>query len=215
MLGYSLKVSAADYPAPIVFYKMSHAGLLQGLSVDTDTSGSRTIVAITDDARLRKFEAQYPGKLTAKFRNVPVSFARLLAKIGYCQVLCSLDIHEFNPICLPYILGEKANLSYVVGGRSTIDKPQPGIGYTLSSNRVGTSDRMLIVAEVRLFADNHTPTYHVVVGDVIGSERVSQVQKKLQATYAVEISVDIKWPENLSDELHWMPRLWPLPYWSV
>lgn len=164
-----MTIAAFDYPAPMVFYKMRQAGILQGVPENKDSSADWVLVSIVDENRIKRFEEKHPGKLTAQFRHVPGSFARLIAKIGYGQMLCSLNPGDFNPICLPYILGKKENLSFVVGGRFSIEEPKPGIGYTLSCHRFGTSDRLVIVSEVRLFADSHTPTYHVVVGDVAGN----------------------------------------------
>jgi len=43
----------------------------------------------------------------------------------------------------------------------------------------GTSDYLLIVAEVRIVANNHTPTYYVVVGEVKGEDKVTYVRAKL------------------------------------
>jgi len=204
-----LVVPTSEYPAPLVFYKMFRAGILQGASPEEDSSSRWTLIAIADELRLRAFETQHPGRLTAQFRHVPTSYARLLAKIGYGQVLCSLHPNEFNPICLPYILGQKKNLSYIVGDRPTFETPQPSAGYRLSSHRVGTADRLLILAEIRLFANNQTPTYHVVVGDVTGAERVAAVKGKLAATCAVDLPEAAVIPDNLSDEFHWMPTKWP------
>lgn len=171
--GAPLEVAYIEYPAPMIFYKMPQAGILQGFTHDQDLSPTWKLVYISDDDKIKKFETNYPGRLTAKFRHVPESFGRLIAKIGYGQVLCSLDPSDFNPICLPYILGTEKNLSYVVGGRETIAEMLPGIGYSMASHFLGTSDRGVLMAEIRLFANNGTPTYHVVVGDVSGAENVN------------------------------------------
>lgn len=118
---------------------------------------------------------------------------------------------DFNALCVPYILGEKTNLSYIVGGRPTLEKLQPGIGYSLRSCRFGTRDRALLVAEIRLCANNHTPTYHVVVGDVVGRENVAMVDQKLDAYCSVELTAQFDPAKELPDEFHWAPRVWPVP----
>jgi hypothetical protein len=208
--GAPLKVEYIEYPAPMVFYKMPQAGILQGFTHDQDLSPTWKLVYIADDDKIKKFETNYPGRLTAKFRHVPESFGRLIAKIGYGQVLCSLDPSDFNPICLPYILGTEKNLSYVVGGRETIAEMLPGIGYSMASHFMGTSDRGVLMAEIRLFANNGTPTYHVVVGDVSGAENVNRVKEKMTATYTVDMPLQFDSPRIPPDNLHWMPRVWPL-----
>lgn len=210
-----LEIAVQDYPAPMVFYHMHRAGILDGKSEDFDSSGQWKLIAIVDEDRLRNFERKYPGRLTSQFKHVSGSFARLLAKIGYGQVLTSLDPGDFRPLCLPYVLNQKTNLSHVIGGRRSIEEPQPGIGYSLTSHRFGTADRLVIVAEIRLFANAHTPTYHVVVGDVVGRERVAIVKNKLEASWMVELPDQFDSPGDPPEEHHWMPRIWPLPFWNI
>ena len=69
-----------------------------------DLSAAWQFTAIHDDVKAKEFEKRFGVKLTSKFRHVPDSFARLLAKIAYCHTLCVLDPGDFRPICLPYIL---------------------------------------------------------------------------------------------------------------
>jgi hypothetical protein len=209
--GESIKIAYADYPAAMMFYLMKSAGALIGLSEDVDQSATWQFRAIVDDVRIKAFEEKYPGKLTSKFKHVPESFARLIAKIGYGQILCSLDVDDFDPVCLPYIMGKKANPSYIVGGRWSIPEPNPGIGYELSSHCIGTTENLLLVAEIRLFANCHTPVYHVIIGTVTGRERVTRVTRKIEATYSVTIENPITYKPIQDDKFHWMPRLWPLP----
>jgi hypothetical protein len=209
-----LQIAYRDYPAPMIFYIMAQAGILQGFKQTHDLSPKWRLVAIADDNKIKKFESQYAGRLTAKFRHVPDSFGRLIAKIGYCQILCSLDPSDFNPICLPYILGTEKNLSYIVGGRETIADTLPGVGYFIASHFFGTSDKAVLAAEIRLFADNATPTYHVIVGDVFGAENVKRVKEKIAATYTVDMPQQFDLPRTPPDHLHWMPKIWPLNHWA-
>ncbi|MEX1204248.1 MAG: hypothetical protein WEB85_03255 [Dongiaceae bacterium] len=148
----SLTIPASEYPAGLVFYKMSKAGLLQGLPETIDLSGAWQMAVIDDDERRRNFLEKNPGKLVIKFRHVPDAFGRLLAKIGYGQVLTALDPGDFRPICLPYITGERSNLSYVVGGTLDDQKPEPENGYSLSTAAFGSLDRLMLVALIRLYA---------------------------------------------------------------
>ena len=171
----SLIVPSTEYPAGLVFYKMGKAGLLQGLPESIDLSKMWTMVVVDDDTRRRNFLEKHPGKLTIKFRHVPDAFGRLLAKIGYCQVLTALDPDDFRPICLPYIRGDKANVSYVVGGSLDDQEPEPDNGYSLSTVGFGSSNRLMLVAIVRLYANTHSPVYHAVIGDVSGPKNVETV----------------------------------------
>lgn len=194
-----LTVPATEYPAGFVFYKMGKAGILRGLPETLDFSGAWQPVVVDDDRRRREFAEKYGGHPTLKFRHVPDSFGRLLAKIGYCQLLTSLSPADFNPICLPFITGERSNLSYIVG--SSEGAPEPDNGYSLVTGAFGSAARMMLVVQVRLYANTHAPTYHVVVGDVAGPERVENVLQKIGLS------------DHSSSE-PWLPDVLPLPFWS-
>lgn len=210
---HRIKVPFSEYPAPIIFYTMATAGLLSGLACDTDTSAMWGFSAVSDHDKNVEFEKKFGMKLTAKFRNMPESFARMIAKIGYGQVLTALDLDDFNAICVPYILGQKKNLSYIVGSLMSSRPPDVSMGYVLRTFGCGDHDRLLLVAEVRLYANNQTPVYHVVVGDVVGAGQVDKVWQKLSAADAIEINSSMIPGYTALGENHWVPRVWPLPYW--
>jgi hypothetical protein len=205
-----VKVPYAEYPAAMVFYKMGRAGLLDGMPDTVDMSHRWQMVAVTDDVKAKGFQEKFGVPLTAKFRHMPDSFARLLAKIGYCNLLTMLDPGDFRPICLPYIMGDRKNPSYVVGGRFEIADPET-VGYRLSTVAFGSPEQLMLVAEIRLFANVSTPTYHVVVGDVLGTEKVAAALRKVG-----EITVEpVTWPGTSAvKQEHWMPSVWPLPFWA-
>ncbi|MCP4159377.1 MAG: HNH endonuclease [Deltaproteobacteria bacterium] len=208
--GNKLKIPFKEYPAPMVFYYMDAAGFLLGLPEAVDRINTWTFKAIVDQKKLDAFEEKYPGQLTATMKFNHDSYARLLEKIAYGQIMCSLDPGDFRPICLPYILGEKTNHTFIVGSRKCVPAPQAGLGYSMSTICFGTSDYLLLMVELRIMADNHTPVYHILVGDVSGKDNVEYVRRKINATYDVTIPDDTEGPQNPADEYHWMPRVWPL-----
>jgi hypothetical protein len=202
-----VKVPFSEYPAAMVFYKMGRAGLLEGLPENVDLSSAWQLVAIHDDEKANKFQEKFGIRLTSKFRHVPESYARLLAKIGYCHMLVKLEPKDFRPICLPYILG-KPNASFIVGGSMNDLPPSAGFGYVLRTACFGTEDRLMLMAEIRLYANNGTPIYHVVVGDVNGSKQVTAMLEKLGPDAITED------PFARGDS-HMAPRVWPLPFWQA
>jgi hypothetical protein len=203
-----VKVPYSEYPAAMVFYKMHRAGLLEGLPDSVNVSQQWQFTAVADTAKAKQFKQRFGVTLTSSFRHVPDSFARLLAKVGYCHLLCMLDPGDFRPICLPYILGAKNNPSYVVGGTFEIETPEPDKGYVLNTWCFGDAARLMLIAEIRLFANVHSPTYHVVVGDISGHTRVAAGLAKMGSAGPVEIS------SAPTPSEHWMPRIWPLPFWA-
>lgn len=207
-IGQKIKIPVDEYPSAMIFYHMKTAGFLLNSPKNFDYSKLWTLKAIHDDKKTKAFEKKYPGQLITKFKHVPDSYARLLEKIAYGQILCSLDPNDFNPICLPYILGKESNHSYIVGSGENSHEPLNDIGYSMRTICIGTSEYLLLIAEIRILANEHTPAYHVVVGDVSGKDNVNSVRDKISATYDVVISDNFK--GSCSDEYHWMPRIWPL-----
>lgn len=210
-----VKVPFSGYPAAMVFYRMHRAGLLEGMPETVDMSKEWQFVAVHDDAKAKEFMKRYGMKVPSTFRHVPESFGRLLAKIGYCHMLTLLDPGEFRPICLPYILGEKRNASYIVGGSFDIAPPQPHNGYVLNTLGFIEMGRLMLLAEIRLFSNLHTPTYHVVVGDVRGIEKIEALLKRLGPINVTGPRNMPASPESSPLDTHWIPRAWPLPFWAA
>lgn len=179
--GYPRQVNVpySEYPPSFVFYKMSQPGILQSFSPETDISEKWELIMISDEKKLKSFSRQHKTNMTAKFRHVPVSFGRMIAKIGYGHILTQLDIGDFKPLIVPYILGEKTNISYLVGCKDVSDEPIDGIGYKLSTVIEGNVEEAIVVAHVRLLANCHTPTYSVVVGKTSSIENTKKVIEKL------------------------------------
>jgi hypothetical protein len=209
-----VKVPYSEYPAAMVYYKMHRCGLLEGMPDRVDLSSTWQLVAIHDDAKAKAFEKRFGIKLTSKFRHVPESFARLLAKIAYCHIMCFLSPGDFRPICLPYILGQKNNPAYIVGGTFDIAEPKPELGYILNTVGFIGGDRLMLLAEIRLFANTHTPTYHVVVGDIVGADEMSAALKKLGGISLAQMPIATVPGEAAGNDTHWVPRVWPLPFWT-
>lgn len=210
-----IKLPYSDYPAPTMFYQMNQAGLLQGAPQDLDISSLWQLTTVTDEKKLQAFEKKYPGRLVAKLRHVPESFARMIAKIGYGHTLCTLNPGDFRPICLSYIMGETKNVSFVVGGQFDIDPPDEAQGYVLRTAVFGSLEQIMLIAEVRLVANAHTPKYHVVVGDVIGRERVARVLQRIGSVEIRPPGSTRPLPPLASDDGHCMPLIWPLPFWTA
>ncbi len=178
--GEKISVPAHEYPGVFVFYKMEPSGISCGLSEEIDTSKSWKLIVIDDDQRRNEFLKKSQKKLTVQFRNVPQQFGQLLAKIGYGHLLTALDPSDFRPICLPYILGEKSNVSYIVGRGDENVSPMEGIGYSLRTMAQGTSESLLLSVIIRLYANTFAPEYLVAVGEVAGHENVVRIMEKLK-----------------------------------
>ena len=90
-------------------------------------------------------------------------------------------------------------------------KPANGIGYILRTLAFGDLSRIILLAEIRLYANTHSPVYHVVVGDVIGRNEVSVVWNKLGDGETTRLSLPRANDADRSTQAHWEPYAWPLP----
>ena len=175
--GRKQLVPASEYPAGFVFYKMGPNGFFRGLTEDTDISASWQLVMIDSELRRDAFFDRHGRHAVLQFKNVPEAFGRMLAKIAYCQVLTALDPGDFRPIILPYITGVKKNISYIVGSKD--GQPEPGDGYRLTTFTGEIGETLLLLVQVRLFANTHAPTYEIIVGDISGDREKKYARDKL------------------------------------
>ena len=200
----------ADYPAAMVFYWMDRAGIFQGLPPDVDLSKLWILKAIFDKSKADNFHRQHPNRLVVRWRHEPENFARMLIKIGYCQVLTELNTSDFDEFATPYIVGNKPNPSFIVGGNPSAI-PDMTFGYYLSTSGFGTIDQMVIVANVKLYSNLETPIYHIAVGQVSGAPRVRQLLAKLNTARGLTIIPQST--EGDDPTSYGTSTVWPIPYW--
>ena len=179
-VGRVQAVPNKEVPAIFAFYRMPPAGILLGLNESTDTLPSWTMAAISDSSRQELFEQKYGFKPAVNFRHQPQEFGQLLLKIGYGQALTLLKPQDFEALCVPYILGEKSNVSWLVGTNLQEPEALMDLGYSLRTKALGTSELLYIISEVKLWANTFMPWYHVVVGRVQGNDKVGHVVDKLK-----------------------------------
>lgn len=201
-----LEIAFSEYPAPMIFYWMPQAGLLQGLEETTDISSSWEVKVVWDQTKMKRLEERYPGRATGTFRHAPNEFGRMLLKIGYCDALTRLDIGDFEPICLPYILNPNLNVSFLVGG-SLEPVPPVDIGYSTGLAGFGLVDDVFLICEIRLWANVHSPLYHAVVGRVFGQSNVEKVISKIGAR--LEFGA-VSSQRNTTENNHIFPSSWQL-----
>ena len=187
---FGLTIPVAEYPARFVFYKICPARFVLGLAADVDVWGAWKPVVMDDDKRRHQLLDKHSAReLALRCRHVPHEFGRLLDRVGYGHMLTALDTGEFRPICVPYILGHKTNVSYVVGGTFDGQTPAPNSGYTLATAAFDGADNLILVALLRLMANTHTPSYHVVVCEVAGAGHVQRIIQKLGKIVDERVSV--------------------------
>ena len=98
-----------------------------------------------------------------------LSFARMLAKIGYCQAIAQFGLDAIQEAyVLPAILGERNDIGRWVGSTDTVLTPEIGVGHQIHAEKWervnhGNSQE-LIIAYIHLFSHLHSPLYTVIVG---------------------------------------------------
>jgi hypothetical protein len=121
------------------------------------------------ESEFREFKAKYNVESISYTEELRTSFARVLAKIAYGMVVLQygLDMIE-EAYVLPCILGKKDDASQWVGCEAPHESPAllPREQYLhriyilINKNELG--------ARIRLFANNQTPEYLVIVGRLKG-----------------------------------------------
>ena len=100
----------------------------------------------------------------------PHLFARMLAKIAHSHSTAVLGADAFKPALLPLILNSGQRYIEFVGGSFELDPPQPHATLLTSFEVVPrqTDGAPLGVFNLRLFANIGGPTYHIVIGEMLG-----------------------------------------------
>jgi len=97
-------------------------------------------------------------------RDSPVSFARMIAKIGYAMAyaLGEIDRLEGPSLVIPSILGDVDDIGQWVGTLTGPIRKYPALLHRVEIHP--DRDRRVLVAEVQLFSNSETPTYQVILG---------------------------------------------------
>jgi len=90
----------------------------------------------------------------------PISFVRMLAKIGHSYAVAIYGMDGFRPLALDLILGRDRRANYLVGGGADAF-PHENCGYWLGHTLLPSG---LIQIKIQLFPSLKTPVYQVVVG---------------------------------------------------
>lgn len=164
-----------EHPLMTAVPAMPAPGILEGRQASPDFAGTKAhhyhwvpenlgaILGLQDGEQL---SIRSQGELKIG------TFCRAIAKMAYCQAICSLGIDGFRALALPdIILGKYPYISHFVGG-GLETPPPPGPPFGLHEIRLGVESfgsLRLLVAHVRLFASSGTesegmPIYEVVVG---------------------------------------------------
>jgi hypothetical protein len=110
-------------------------------------------------------------KDTSRPINLP-TFARAIAKIGYCHAVAHYGLRGFRSLVLPdLILGKYPHIPYFVGGDMSLPPPPTPLGKLHEFQYIDINYKALrlIVVAFRIFAhsgtkENGMPIYRVVVG---------------------------------------------------
>jgi hypothetical protein len=124
-------------------------------------------ISIFNKQELDDFVKTHHWDRKAKFRAVPVEFARMLAKIAYSYSVAELGLGSFHPspLLIDIVLNRSSNVSYVVGGDWEIPPPDPRGFHLLQMTCTVSGEGASIIIEIRLFPAFETPHYRVVVGE--------------------------------------------------
>lgn len=96
------------------------------------------------------------------------AFARMLAKIAHAYVYTESNGFEggFRPLLKDTILGKFRSFHHFVGEFTDADsQPETAVLHRMSWHTLRRHSKEYYVADIRLFANNSTPTYRIVVAE--------------------------------------------------
>lgn len=94
-----------------------------------------------------------------------LSFCRLLAKISHGAAFLDLAwTNLWQPLLPDLILGRTDKYDILVGGTDCVQNSPEDLGCPVFFESVDIGEERYLVAELRLFANQGSPTYRVVVG---------------------------------------------------
>ncbi len=132
----------------------------------------------TDD--LNTFMAAYAwdGKIEVRF--MPVEFAQAIIKMCFSYAIAGLGFGSFRPLCLPQILSQDKNISYIFGQNRT-NEPIKGVTkvWTIELSYRLFQERLLLTAKCSIIPGMGTPIYEVVIGDLHDREQIALFRHKL------------------------------------
>ena len=161
----SVQIDADQHPGTLLLPDLPEPGLLVP-SLDGPRRGFRYFIALPDSEVFRlkdTYDAEAIGLGTFEIG----SFYLLLAKIAHAGAyLYPGDWTLFwEPLLPELIVGERQDYDHFIGGSGDDRDFDEGDGSFPGFYRtVAVDDSMYLVAFSRMFAQNNTPTYQVVVG---------------------------------------------------
>jgi len=109
-----------------------------------------------------------------EWRTDAYTYARMLAKIAHAAAVDILGVDGFRAYLPKLILEKPKNgslLPHYVGGELDGPPPQPGPRHHLLIRRIRQPERDLLIADVRLFANEGSPPYGTPIYSIVVGER--------------------------------------------
>lgn len=163
--GNKVMVPIEDYPVMWMIPRFDLPGLLQPPGYEAPGNPAPWSTAINfDHDKLAKHGITY---FTTNQMDI-FAYVRMIAKIGHALAVSRYGANHFVPFLRHIILHEAGPEAFeYIGGRpETPHDTEELHGLTLRTLRVGT--RILLVAEIRLFATLGAPIHLAVVGELSG-----------------------------------------------
>lgn len=159
--GNKVMVNIQDYPCTVLFPGLRTPAILE-LPEETSPNSSGVFLPLNyNSERLHSLGIYKFG--TNAFDLY--SFARMLAKIGFCLAVDRYGLNSFHPWILPFIMNDKGAGIYQLVGAAPYSEDKSGETHDLMLKLIQLNGKQLIAAQIRLFSDLDTPWYYVIIGE--------------------------------------------------
>lgn len=160
--GVHIDSSLSDLPLFYITPLMEPPGILLGKQPCSTWTG-KFWTLISEGADLSRIQENKEGLHLCSIN--PLSFSRMLAKIGYAYAIAKLGTLAFRPLILDLILGRSEMMTHWIGGQSNVPPPTPADEiHQIRSAWATLHNTTYLIVTIRLFSSIGSPEYIVVVG---------------------------------------------------
>lgn len=167
------KVPVTEFPAGVFLPHVGRAGVFIGSPPHLDTFQWLPHYYGTNDMNEFAERHRWDKKMLVKF--MPIEFGQTLIKTCYAYAVAEFGANAFTPICIPQILSQDKNISFIFGqdGKNE-NKPGESVVWDIKlSYFLSFLPTPLVMAHCSFLPGMGTPIYEVVLGIVQSQEHIA------------------------------------------
>ena len=175
--GNTIRLQYQDYSCPFPIYRYSAPREISGLARTEDWWKIEIYMDMAEEIKTIKSFPEWDRTHLITLRND--IFARMLAKIAHAIAAGEYGLNGLVTYLPDIILGNDGDFAQFVGSSPNQGPIIPNSHHEISPRLHYTGQKLLYIIDLRLFPSIASPTYNIVVGEVIldNPEHISVLRK--------------------------------------